>query len=339
MQLDRTALRQLPRDVQIELEENIQREDLSQSELAIIQGRLLNILRDQSQQGVRTDLTTSENRFSQDNRAPAIVGKLFGESHKPVEWRQRILKAAADDPVTYGHLPALMDSKGHVKPVFKQLVMLERQQAHAQRVERGCTVANLHELVERGQRCGVIYPDCPWPEEVNGHYTTMSINDMVELPVPQLAAEHCALILPTTKAARMNGWAPELIRRWGFELVDDELFHWIKQTRSGDGLFIGRGQSPNSPNICVGVRDADPGFPTAITRDQLPGTNYRGFIHPITHACPPVLKHPHVHTHLPALTPCVPLSRRLCQHSSPGCFVGALRGYTIEANVSLLRGG
>jgi N6-adenosine-specific RNA methylase IME4 len=238
MRLDR---RRLSQALQVEIGENCERKGYSQAELAVLQRHLLAVVRVDARPGTRTDLT-GENQFSRvHHKATAEVARLFGESYKTVEHRQAILTAAEADPTRYGPVLDLMN-RGGVKPAFQQLTMLRRQQAHAQRVERGCTVAHLDELVQRGQRFGVIYPDPPWPEEVNGHYTTMTIEAIAALPVPQLAAEHCALILPTTKAARMNGWASELIRHWGFELVDDELFHWIKQTRNGGELFMGRGQ-------------------------------------------------------------------------------------------------
>ena len=78
MRVNRQALHQLPRAVQIEVEE-IARKDLSQSELGAVQRKLLEAVRQQARPGTRTDVT-GEPTFSQvRDRATAVVGKVFGE--------------------------------------------------------------------------------------------------------------------------------------------------------------------------------------------------------------------------------------------------------------------
>ena len=90
MRLERGALRALPRPLQIEIDENVQRKEWTQSETAVVQRRLLEIVRSQAQPGRRTDLT-AENAFSAvRDRATAVVGRLFGELHKQVEKRTSI---------------------------------------------------------------------------------------------------------------------------------------------------------------------------------------------------------------------------------------------------------
>ena len=87
---------------------------------------------------------------------------------------------------------------------------------------------------------GVIYADPPWPFKTRSakgkgrsperHYKTMSLRQLAALPMRDLAARNCALVL----------WVPDnmfeevcwLLRQWGFKLIG-RLFDWPKQTKSG----------------------------------------------------------------------------------------------------------
>jgi MT-A70 len=199
VRLDRAALRQLPRHKQIELEENVQRKDLSESEKAYLQRDMLEVVRVQAQPGDRRDLT-GETAFSQDDQATAVVGRPFGESHKQVERRQAVLAAAEADPERYGHLLDLMDRTGQVRPAFEQLTVLRRQQEHAQRTQHGCTVTDLFALADSGQRNGVVYADPAWHDgnsyrSAASHYPTMSLQEIADLPIARLLADDAALLM------------------------------------------------------------------------------------------------------------------------------------------------
>jgi len=99
-----------------------------------------------------------------------------------------------------------------------------------------------------GRSFNVIYADPPWSFRVwsgrdkqrtaDRHYDTMSLDDIKALPVPDLAADHCALMMWAVMP-ELPG-ALDVIRAWGFEYKTAGLT-WIKQNRSGDGLFWGMG--------------------------------------------------------------------------------------------------
>ena len=117
MELNRDVLRRLPLALRIEIEENAQRKQLTQSELAFEQRRILAELRKHKAPGARNDLkavqATSEKTVSE-VRATALVGKLFGESHKQVEKRFAIVEAAEAEPGEFGKLVEDMDRTGRV---------------------------------------------------------------------------------------------------------------------------------------------------------------------------------------------------------------------------------
>src|SRR5262249_5249922 len=98
------------------------------------------------------------------------------------------------------------DARGSVSRVFRRAVReaeiaQERQERRAQTAQGG-SVADLHALIASGFRAGVIAIDPPWPFEgwseranrrVTDHYETMPLDEIKELPVAKLAAEHCAI--------------------------------------------------------------------------------------------------------------------------------------------------
>jgi N6-adenosine-specific RNA methylase IME4 len=139
----------------------------------------------------------------------------------------------------------------------------ERQEkaraAYQERKVQGGTVADLHTLAASGQKFGVIYADPPWSFEaysVKGkersaerHYDTQSLEDIKRLPVELLAADDCALMLWTVMP-QLPG-AIELIEAWGFTYKTIG-FVWVKQSRSGEGLFTGMGYwTRANAEVCI----------------------------------------------------------------------------------------
>jgi N6-adenosine-specific RNA methylase IME4 len=93
-------------------------------------------------------------------------------------------------------------------------------------------VANLAELIERGARYGCVYADPPWAysnkstrANVEDTYkSTMSVDEICDEPVGQLAADDCHLHLWTTNAFLFD--AKRVIDAWGFEYKS--CFVWVK---------------------------------------------------------------------------------------------------------------
>ena len=116
------------------------------------------------------------------------------------------------------------------------------------RAERGCEVGDLVAMADVNRRFSVIYADPPWEFKVYSgkgkdrsaerYYDTSSLDAIKALPVGALAAADCALFLWCVMP-ELPG-ALDVIKAWGFEYKTAGLV-WIKQNRSGDGLFTGMG--------------------------------------------------------------------------------------------------
>lgn len=95
------------------------------------------------------------------------------------------------------------------------------------------------------KKYGVIYADPPWRYKawrghgmVEKHYPTMVLEDIMALPVGELADKDCALFLWATLP--MLKEALQVIKAWGFQ-YKTTAFVWIKLNRQGDGIFWGMG--------------------------------------------------------------------------------------------------
>jgi N6-adenosine-specific RNA methylase IME4 len=122
------------------------------------------------------------------------------------------------------------------------------REPYAASTAQGCTVAGLDQLIAAGEKYAVIYADPPWSFQVYSgkgkarsaerHYDTLSLDAIKALPVADLAADDCALLLWAVMPQLPE--ALKVIASWGFT-YKTAGFVWVKENRSGDGLFTGMG--------------------------------------------------------------------------------------------------
>ena len=166
------------------------------------------------------------------------------------------------EPAAANAAPTDFTGEQVAKLAEKQAKRVERQQereATPRDYRDGGKVDDLVALAASGFRAGVVYADPPWSFEVysgkgkdrsaDRHYDTQSLDDIAALPVASVCAENCALLM----------WAvmPELpgalrvIEAWGFT-YKTAGFVWVKQNRSGEGLFTGMGYwSRANAEVCL----------------------------------------------------------------------------------------
>jgi len=108
----------------------------------------------------------------------------------------------------------------------------------------------------------IILADCPWPYAsrahhsktrfgggVHGQYQVMSIKDLARLPIWDVAAKDALLFLWVTGPHLANAFT--LISAWDFSFVTN-AFTWMKQNKSGKGLFFGVGAySKSNAEFCL----------------------------------------------------------------------------------------
>lgn len=96
------------------------------------------------------------------------------------------------------------------------------------------------------KKYNIIYADPPWTYQDKNcqgacarHYKTMTDSELQSLPIKDIAADDCVLFMWATYPKLKE--ALDVIDAWGFK-YKTIAFQWIKQNKSGDGLFFGLGR-------------------------------------------------------------------------------------------------
>lgn len=122
------------------------------------------------------------------------------------------------------------------------------------------------------KKYGIIYADPPWAYKVyskkgmgrsaESHYPTMSLDDIKNLPVSDIADKDCALFMWTTIPMLKDCF--EVLSAWGF-VFKTIAFVWIKQNRKSDSLFWGMGYwTRANAEFCI---LATKGSPKRVAKD------------------------------------------------------------------------
>ena len=94
------------------------------------------------------------------------------------------------------------------------------------------------------RKYNIIYADPPWKYWESGnknqslHYTTMTIDDICNLPIKDIADDDCVLFLWVTYPILQEAF--RVIESWGFK-YSTAAFVWVKKNKQNDTPFIGCG--------------------------------------------------------------------------------------------------
>ena len=193
-------------------------------------------------------------------------------SHLPPSWRTLYELSRLDDDLLEA---AFKD--GRINPEMERhevaaIKILDMREAYEARKVKGDTVAALQALIDAERKFAVIYADPPWEFKAwsgkgkvftaERHYDTAGLDVIAALPVESLAEKDCVLLLWAVMP-ELPG-ALEIISKWGF-VYKTVGFNWIKQNRSGEGLFMGMGHwtRANSELCLLATR----GQPTRMAKD------------------------------------------------------------------------
>ena len=102
----------------------------------------------------------------------------------------------------------------------------------------------------------IIYADPPWEYRFKGtrnnkndDYPTMNKQQICSLPICELA-ENNSILLLWVIFPHLD-WVFDVMEAWGFRYVTN-AFTWIKENKSGDGLFWGMGHYTRSnAELCL----------------------------------------------------------------------------------------
>lgn len=122
------------------------------------------------------------------------------------------------------------------------------------------------------KKYALIYADPPWSfltrsdkgkdRSAEQHYTCMSIEDICALPVKEIAADDCVLLMWVVDPLLEVGF--EVIKAWGFS-YKTVGFTWVKDNRKRPTAFMGMGYwTRANPEMCL---LATRGSPSRLNRD------------------------------------------------------------------------
>lgn len=110
-----------------------------------------------------------------------------------------------------------------------------------------------------GKKYNIIYADPPWTFETYSdkgkgkspeqHYQCMTIDDIYNLKVNEIADDNCVLLLWVTFPLLREGL--ETMKRWGFEYKTC-AFNWVKRNKISDSWFWGMGYwTRSNSELCL----------------------------------------------------------------------------------------
>lgn len=116
----------------------------------------------------------------------------------------------------------------------------------------------LHEIGSK--KYTVIYADPPWrynnklnanwkASTAEGHYQTMKLNDIKNLPIKEISDTNCILFIWAVFPQLQN--CLDVISSWGFTYKTC-AFTWVKRSKKRNNLFFGMGRwTRSNSEICL----------------------------------------------------------------------------------------
>ena len=127
-----------------------------------------------------------------------------------------------------------------------QAVRREEKKADVQkRIDDYANVqTGVTDIQQTQKKYNIIYADPPWKYWESGnknqelHYTTMTVDEICDLPVKDIADDNCLLFLWVTYPILQEAF--KVIEAWGFK-YSTCAFVWVKKNKNTDTPFVGCG--------------------------------------------------------------------------------------------------
>lgn len=205
---------------------NLKRRHLTGSQKATVGVEIKKQLQEETSQGMRSDLTSgniSRSYDPDDRTSRNLAGEIVGVSGRYIDEAERIQEAAPD-------LFAAVRSGDLTIPQAKQELKKQQAMARIEAVEQANTVLPIARRLYR-----VIYADPPWKygntmpnyfDEQAHHYTLMTVDDICQMPIDDLAMNDAVLFLWATSPILEEAF--DVIRAWGFKYKASFVWDKIK---------------------------------------------------------------------------------------------------------------
>lgn len=184
-------------------------------------------------------------------RARDELGHMAGVSGKTYEHGAKVLREAPDTVKQ-----AVLSGEMSINQAYQQVRRQEKIDEVNRRIDE-------HEKQQTGvismerpnRKYNIIYADPPWKYWESGnknqelHYKTMTIDDICDIPVANLADDDCVLFMWATYPILKEAF--RVIEAWGFN-YSTAAFVWVKKNKNADTPFIGCGSwTRANSEICL----------------------------------------------------------------------------------------
>lgn len=228
------------------------RRNLSKVDSILLAQKKAAILAEKARQKVAE--TTRESNIRRAN--PSFVNIDKTGKRPEIHVRDEVAKIAGVSTGTVAQfeqvqrkMPELIDNirKGEmsINQAYQTVRREEKKQEVQQRIEEHAAVqTGVVDIQQTDRKYNIIYADPPWQYWESGnknqalHYTTMTIDEICDLPVKDIADNDCVLFLWVTYPILHEAF--RVIESWGFK-YSTAAFVWVKKNKQKDSPFVGCG--------------------------------------------------------------------------------------------------
>lgn len=168
------------------------------------------------------------------------IAKAAGVSHGTVAKVKKIMQAAPPEVKE-----AARNGEMSINQAYQATRREEKKAEVQKRIEEYAEVqTGVIDIEKPEKKYNIIYADPPWRYWESGnknqseHYKTMTIDDICNLPIKDIAADDSVLFLWVTYPILAEAF--RVIESWGFK-YSTAAFVWVKKNKAADSPFFGCG--------------------------------------------------------------------------------------------------
>lgn len=181
----------------------------------------------------------------------------YQKSDKPITTGKELAKIAGVSHDTIHKVEAIEKSNDEklkeqvrsgdvsINQGYQKIKRDEKKKEVIRRIENYADVqTGVVDIRNAEKKYNIIYADPPWKYWESGnknqelHYTTMTIDEICDLPVKDIAADDCVLFLWVTYPILQEAF--RVIESWGFK-YSTAAFVWVKKNKHQNTPFVGCG--------------------------------------------------------------------------------------------------
>jgi len=168
------------------------------------------------------------------------LAKVAGVSHDTIAKVEKIQAKATPEIKS-----AIKSGEMSINQAYQTVKREEKKQEVQKRIDEYAEVqTGVIDIEKPDKKYNIVYADPPWQYWESGnknqslHYTTMTVDEICNLPIKNIIADDCILFLWVTYPILKEAF--KVIESWGFE-YSTAGFVWVKKNKISDSPFVGCG--------------------------------------------------------------------------------------------------